>query len=90
MFDGDIYKKAIQKYGIKLQTIKAIEELSELQKELCKAIVGNGNNENISEEIADVQIMIEQIKIMWGITYEKIEYIKKEKIERLKKRLEDV
>lgn len=87
-FDGDIYKKAIDKYGLKSQLIKAIEELSELQKELCKVLNFGGSCEKIAEEIADVQIMIEQIKIIWNITHEKIEHIKRQKIERLKERLE--
>ena len=33
-----VLKRAIEKYGNVLQIVVAIEELSELQKELCKAI----------------------------------------------------
>jgi len=86
----DIYKKAIEKYGIKSQIIKTIEELSELQKELCKALAHNGNDQNIREEIADVEIMIEQMRIIFSISYEKIQIAKTVKIERLRRRLEDV
>ena len=37
------------------------EEMSELQKELCKHDRGKDNREAIAEEIADVQIMLEQM-----------------------------
>lgn len=48
-----------------LQKIVAIEELSELQKKLTKDLRGNANDEHIAEEMADVEIMLEQLKIMY-------------------------
>ena len=59
------YKKLIQKFGVKNQIIVAIEELSELQKELCKYLRDKTNIRNISEEMADVEIMLEQLKIIF-------------------------
>ena len=56
----------------------AIEELSELQKELCKFLRAIQNLKahtfsqiNIVEEMADVYIMLEQIKIYFDISQEK-------------------
>ena len=40
------------------------EEMAELQKELCKAARGKDNREQIAEEIADVEIMLEQMKVL--------------------------
>ena len=59
-----IYTKLIEKFGDK-QIVKAIEEMAELTKELCKFQIGDYNKENIMEEIADVEIMINQLKIIF-------------------------
>lgn len=81
-----IYVKLIEKYKDK-QLIVAIEELSELQKELCKTLRGNINKENIIEELADVYIMLDQIKIYFSITSNEVEEMIDKKIERTKERL---
>ena len=57
-----IYKKAIGKYGVAAQLDMVIEEMSELTKEICKIKRGKGNYMNLVEEIADVEIMLEQLK----------------------------
>lgn len=61
----EIYEKLIDKFGEKAQVIVAIEELSELQKALCKYLRGQTNFENIVEEIADVKIMLEQLELIF-------------------------
>ena len=66
----EIYKRMIEKFGKEAQTIVAIEELSELQKELCKYLrdLKNGLHRDISsivEEIADVKIMLEQLELIF-------------------------
>ena len=81
-----VYVKLIEKYKDK-QLIVAIEELSELQKELCKTLRGNINKENIIEELADVYIMLAQIKIYFSITSNEVEEMIDKKIERTKERL---
>ena len=91
MTTEDTYRKAIETYGAYAQTVVAIEELSELQKELCKAIrPGIGDPENrdhIAEEIADVYIMLEQMEMLYDL--DTVDLWKAKKIERLKKRLEE-
>ncbi|AOY78414.1 hypothetical protein BJL90_15980 [Clostridium formicaceticum] len=64
------------------------EEMSELQKELCKALRGNKVTGNIAEEIADVEIMLEQMKLLFGIE-SLVRANKIYKLERLDERLED-
>ena len=81
-----VYVKLIEKYKDK-QLIVAIEELSELQKELCKTLRGNINKENIIEELADVYIMLDQIKIYFSITCNEVKEMIDKKIERTKERL---
>ena len=68
-----VYVKLIEKYKDK-QLIVAIEELSELQKELCKALRGKPNKEDIIEELADVLIMLDQVKIYFKIEDELVNF----------------
>ena len=50
----EILKRAVETYGAQAQTLMVFEEMSELQKELCKHARGKDNREAIVEEIADV------------------------------------
>ena len=81
-----IYKKAISSFGKADQIIVAIEECSELQKELTKALRGKVNLLGIAEEIADVEIMLEQLKLIFDNRQE-VEKFKNAKIVRLNKTL---
>lgn len=92
--------KAINTYGVENQMIKTVEELSELSQALCKSIVRlNYTKEktslvddlksvdNIFEEIADVEIMLEQCKMIFYKSEDKINDYKNKKIKRLERRL---
>ena len=79
-----LYKTLIAKNGI-IQVIVAIEELAELQKELTKSLRDKTNIDNIIEEMADVYIMLEQMKLYFNINDSQINQIKSEKIQRTKK-----
>lgn len=82
--DG-LYKKALNTYGIQAQIGMVFEEMSELQKELCKYLRGKAPVEQqvrIAEEIADVEIMLDQMKIYFK-NHEAVEKYKKYKIKRL-------
>lgn len=83
-----IVDQAIQKNGINLQKLVAIEEMAELMKEIVKDFRGENNQEQIIEEIADVEIMIQQLSLIYNCTFEVVE-MRRKKIERLKKRLEN-
>jgi hypothetical protein len=82
----EVYQKAIDKFGGNAQTLKAIEEMAELQKELIKFQLDTSFKKNsisgITEEIADVEIMLGQLKIIFDC-HDIIETVKKQKIERL-------
>lgn len=66
MLNENIYAKAIEIFGHENQLIVAIEELSELQKELTKALRGKLRIEKLLEEMADVEIILEQLKLMYS------------------------
>ena len=65
MNNNQLYAKALLKWGKWPQVNMAIEEMSELTKELCKNLRGRHNKEQIAEEIADVEIMLGQMKLLY-------------------------
>lgn len=77
-------KDMIVKFGSS-QLIIAIEELSELQKELTKNLRGYDNKKHIVEEIADVQLVLEELKEYFKISQEDIYKVKLKKIKRTKR-----
>ena len=62
----DIYTAAVKKCGKEHQLVLCMEEMAELTKELSKNMRGFKNTTNISEEMADVEIMLEQLRIIYG------------------------
>ena len=75
-----VCKKAIDTFGVAEQQLKAVEEMGELIQAISKALIGKEHN--VEEEIADVEIMLTQLKIMYDL--KKIEEWKEFKINRLK------
>ena len=67
--------------------IIVIEELSELTKELTKALRDKGSVVGIVEELADVSLGIDYIKEVFDITDKELEYARSIKIAELKKKL---
>lgn len=79
----DIYTAAVKKCGKEHQLVLCMEEMAELTKELSKNMRGFKNTTNIS----DVEIMLEQLRIIYGNRSE-VDTIKAEKLLRLSERLE--
>lgn len=82
------YNKAIELYGEKAQKLMAIEEMSELTKEICKDFRGKLDREHLIEEMADMLIMLDQMLILYKISGEEVGLMRIKKVERLKERLE--
>lgn len=89
-----VLKRALDHYGIDNQLTKAVEEMAELTKEICKLkIAGKDFNgadlirakQHILEEKADVYIMLMQLDLYFG---ESLAYIDA-KIARLKERMDE-
>lgn len=86
----DILEKAIKHYGSKNQLAQSIEELAELIVAINKYTRYPNNIESkqhVTEEIADVLIMINQLKIIMDIKDYEIECYRKYKLERLERRI---
>lgn len=86
MDSKDIYRRALDTFGAALQTLVAIEEMSELQKELCKNRRGKENRAAIAEEIADVQITLEQMTMLYDCSKAVADF-RTEKLLRLEERI---
>ena len=80
--------KIINHYGHHLQKIVATEEFGELIQAISKDQRGEGDRDNMIEEIADCEIMLTQLRIMYGFG-ESVEVVKRLKIERQLKRIEN-
>ena len=64
----EILKKAIKTFGKNAQLLMVLEEMSELQKEILKHVNrGKDNIDEIIDETADVEIMLEQLKYIFDI-----------------------
>ena len=84
-----ICKKAVDTFGEISQMIKAAEEMGELIRAISRVILQQGESDvqiesNYNEEIADVTIMLEQLKYTRHYKQELVDYWKEEKLKRLK------
>ncbi len=83
--DDETLFQAIQKFGFDKQALVAVEELSELQKEILKSVNRKQNNrEHLKEELVDVLIMLRQLVLIYDFTDEELNAVANEKVERLK------
>ena len=84
-----ICKRALETWGETPQMLMVVEEMSELTKEILKNINRKFDNiEAISEETADVEIMLEQLKENYHIA-EKVEAYKQQKLNRIEHYLDE-
>lgn len=91
------YHKQAEKMGLSNRITLCVEEMSELTKALCKWKRYNSNDptlrdniynigSNIVEELADVELLLEQIKYLLGAKNQ-VEQIKEEKFIRTERML---
>ena len=87
-----------QSYSKNNQTVKTLEELSELQQALSKLLIAKNNNQgyakevefrgNVEEEIADVLIMLNQMIHLWDVSESRVVGMINYKLDRQIKRIE--
>ena len=87
MIDKSILLEAFDTWPIEDQIMMAYEEMAELQKALCKNYRGKDNEDYIAEEIADVEIVLAQLKIIFNCE-DRVEHYHEKKLNRIKKRIE--
>lgn len=62
-----VCQRAVEAFGKEHQLIICMEEMAELTKELTKHLRGRDNLPQIAEEMADVEIMLEQLKLLFDL-----------------------
>lgn len=82
-----IYKKALDSWGLPFQIIMLGEEQAELFKVVSKLNRKKSNIllEDLAEEIADCEIMMEQMQVAFGVSRYLIDKWKQEKLENLER-----
>ena len=86
MNETELYKKAIERWGIESQVGMVIEECSELITTICHAQRDRATIIDIAQEVADVEIMCGQLREIIGNDI--VTQCKKEKLIRLEQRIE--
>lgn len=66
MNEKEICQKAVEKWGNRSQSDLMIEECSELIQAIIKYRRGIGTKDQVVSEMADVQIMLNQMKVIVG------------------------
>ena len=97
--DARINQETMDRYGIKMQSLVAMEELAELQKAISKLVRNSeertkslefkGLRHNLIEEMADVLTCMDQLIEFYHIQRPDIQELIQAKQERQAKRLEE-
>ena len=82
-----LYLIALKQWGLESQIDMCIEEMSELIKELLKFKRGKDNLDHICEEIADVEITVGQMKLIFDKDKILVDKYTQEKLIRLEDRI---
>ena len=78
--------QVLQEYGTEAQMLMVIEECSELQKAICKSFRSHTNepvkevDSAILEEMVDVIVMCEQLRLLACVSMEDVNEIAKRKL----------
>jgi len=84
MYNKKLYQEALEAFGKTHQILMLFEEIGELQQAINKRLRGIDTDlTNLEEEIADVEIMLEQMRIIFGIDELSYKFTKGNKLIRL-------
>lgn len=87
----ELYERAIAKWGVDAQVAMAVEECAELIVTLqhLNRRLKEVEPKELTDEVADVLVMLEQLQVMFGISGYDLYAAKMAKLSRLKERLDD-
>ena len=80
-------KQIADHYGQYHQGIKTLEELGELQLAILGMLKGEDTLEHVTEEIADVYVMLLQLKYLFDISQVDVAVVMQRKIDRQLERI---
>lgn len=81
----DVCRRVINQHGISRQLAKAAEEFSEAAAAISRFLAGEGEYTEIIGEVADVEVMCVQMRLIYGA--DAIDQVRAEKVARLHGRL---
>ena len=79
------YLKIIEYYGVNVQLKQLNEEVYEFEE----SVLEKHNKEHITEEIADILVILQQFKEKYNIDLTEINKVMKNKVDRQLKRMEE-
>lgn len=82
-------EEIVERNGKEIQTVVAMEELSELIQALSKVLRGIPDRDNLIEEIADVYIVLDEQRYIHGIDLNDVIPVMVKKLERMELRKEE-
>lgn len=83
------YNRIVDYYGAENQITKTFEELGELITSIAQYFSKNASSFHILEEMADVYIMLEQLKIIFNFDDRQVERMIKRKLDRTITRVDE-
>jgi NTP pyrophosphatase (non-canonical NTP hydrolase) len=83
----ELYQKALNKWGSRSQMLQTMEECAELIQALSHWMRNRNTLMELAEEVADAEIMCEQMRLVLGGAA--VDAAKEDKLQRLARRLHD-
>jgi len=83
-----LYAKAIEEWGDTFQLFMLMEEMGELSTGVSQFVRGRVESSAVLDEIVDVEIMLDQLKVIMGHTDADVHRQKEAKLQRLAQRLD--
>lgn len=65
--EREVFKEAIVEFGPEPQLFMLFEEMGELMQAISKNHRGRDNLDNVAEEITDLQIMLDEAKVLFNV-----------------------
>ena len=87
--DKKIIMQSIAHYGQQKQAVVCMEECSELIQAISKELRGKSDLDHLTEEMADVAICLEMMKLLFNIKQEDIDIWVKLKQKRMQERMKE-
>ena len=88
METNEIYRAAMDTFGVPNQIIKLVEETGEFFEAFGKCLGGRDKVSHVAEEMADVHNMLDQFAVYFDCE-EEVEKQKRYKLRRLEQRIEE-
>lgn len=85
--EAELYRDALEAWGLPAQVLQLAEESAELAAEALRVVRDRSGRTELAEEIADVLIMIEQMKLAFPGLEADVNAVAKAKLDRLAVRL---